>query len=38
MEREDPDDMNVDNNIKRIPMGDIMSQVNNKHDIYHFLT
>ena len=38
MEREDPDDMNVDKNIKRKPVGHIMSQVNSKHDIYHSLT
>ena len=38
MEQEDPDDMNVDKNIKRILVRHIMSQVNSKHDIYHLLT
>ena len=33
MEQDHPDHMNVENNIKRIPVGEIKSQVNNKHDI-----
>ena len=38
MEWDNPDDLNSDSNIKCIPVGDIMYQVNSKHDIFHLIT